>query len=93
MLRKPRLLVLDEATNAIDIEGEDAFFERLLRVEPRLTIVIIAHRLESLRHCHRVLVFEKGRVVSDGSASASFSFRAINENYRLHSTGLSEVPT
>jgi ABC-type bacteriocin/lantibiotic exporter with double-glycine peptidase domain len=49
MLRRPHLLVLDEATRAIDVEGEHAILERLLRVTPRPTIV--AHRLESLRHC------------------------------------------
>jgi ATP-binding cassette subfamily C protein len=66
MLRRPHLLVLDEATSAIDVESERAIFERLLRGTPRPTIVMIAHRLESLRHCERVLHFEGGRLVSDG---------------------------
>jgi ATP-binding cassette subfamily C protein len=70
MLRHPRLLVLDEATSAIDIEGEHALLKRLLRTMPRPTIVMIAHRLESLRHCQRVLVFEGGRLVSDDSGNA-----------------------
>jgi ABC-type multidrug transport system fused ATPase/permease subunit len=64
MLRRPRLLVLDEAASAIDIEGEHELLERLLRTTPRLTIVMIAHRLESLRHCQRVIVFERGRIIS-----------------------------
>jgi ATP-binding cassette subfamily C protein len=64
MLRRPRLLVLDEATSAIDVEGEHAIFERLLLVKPRPTIVMVAHRWESLRHCERVLVFEAGTIVS-----------------------------
>jgi ATP-binding cassette, subfamily C, bacterial len=66
MLRRPRLLVLDEGTSGIDIEGESIVLERLLRqATPRPTIVMIAHRLESLRHCERVLVFEGGKVVSE----------------------------
>ena len=73
MLRRPHLLVLDEATSAIDIEGEDALLKRLLQATPRPTIVMIAHRLESLRHCQRVLLFEGGRLVSDGSSSARAS--------------------
>jgi ATP-binding cassette subfamily C protein len=64
MLRRPHLLVLDEATSAIDIEGENALIKRLLRATPRPTIVMIAHRWESLCHCQRVLVFEGGRLVS-----------------------------
>ena len=63
MLRRPHLLVLDEATSAIDLAGEQAILERLLQATPRPTIVMIAHRLESLRHCQRILVFEGGRLV------------------------------
>ena len=67
ILRRPRLLVLDEATSAIDIEGERALLDRLLEVKPRPTIVLIAHRLESLRRCQRVLYFEQGRLISNSS--------------------------
>jgi ATP-binding cassette subfamily C protein len=66
MLRRPRLLVLDEATNAIDIKGEQAVLIRLRQATPRPTIVIIAHRLETLHDCERILIFEGGKVVSDG---------------------------
>jgi ATP-binding cassette subfamily C protein len=52
------------------VEGEHAIFERLLRVTPRPTIVMIAHRLESLRHCQRVLLFEEGRLNSSRSLAA-----------------------
>jgi ATP-binding cassette subfamily C protein len=61
ILRRPKLLVLDEATNAVDVEAERAILERLVRLEPRPTIVIIAHRPESLRACARLLVFSEGR--------------------------------
>jgi ATP-binding cassette, subfamily C, bacterial len=71
MLRRPHLLVLDEATSAIDIQGEHALFEQLLLVTPRPTIVMIAHRLESLRHCQRILLFEGGMMVSDGGGDVS----------------------
>jgi ATP-binding cassette subfamily C protein len=65
MLRRPRLLVLDEATSAIDIEGEHQLLDRLLAVRPRPIIIMIAHRGESLRRCQRVLVFEAGTMISD----------------------------
>jgi ABC-type transport system involved in cytochrome bd biosynthesis fused ATPase/permease subunit len=55
------------------VAGEEAILERPLRATPRPTIVMIARRLESLRHCQRILVFEGGRLVSDGSSGA---FRA-----------------
>jgi ABC-type multidrug transport system fused ATPase/permease subunit len=73
MLRRPHLLVLDEATSAIDFEGEHALLDRLLAAKPRPMIVMIAHRRESLRRCQRVCLFEGGTLISDqrgGSTSA-----------------------
>ncbi len=60
VLRKPRLLVLDEATSAMDLASEDFVLSRLLTLEQRPTIVIIAHRRESLRPCSRTLRFSDG---------------------------------
>jgi ATP-binding cassette subfamily C protein len=65
VLRKPRLLVLDEATSAIDIAGERYMIDRVLTILLRPTIVMIAHRGESLALCDRVLRLEAGRFVSD----------------------------
>ncbi len=62
VLRKPRLLVLDEATGAIDIAAERGILTRLRALMPSPTIVIIAHRTESLALCDRVLRMEAGRI-------------------------------
>jgi ABC-type multidrug transport system fused ATPase/permease subunit len=62
ILRKPRVLVLDEATSAIDVAGEREIFARLRNLSPRPTIVVIAHRAESLALCDRQLRFEAGAV-------------------------------
>ena len=60
VLRQPRLLILDEATNAIDLAGERTLFERLRALPTRPSILIIAHRTESLELCDQVLVLENG---------------------------------
>ena len=65
ILRKPRLLILDEATSAIDIAGEREILDRLYRLSPRPTIVIIAHRPESIVGCDRIIRIDGGRVVAD----------------------------
>jgi ATP-binding cassette subfamily C protein len=60
-LRRPDLLILDEATSAIDIASEQTILERLRAALPSATIVLIAHRNESLRGCDRIAVMDGGR--------------------------------
>lgn len=63
----PRVLILDEATSALDYESE-AILQRNMRAICRgRTVVIIAHRLSSVRQAHRIVVMDKGRIVEAGS--------------------------
>ena len=67
VVRKPAILILDEATSSIDSETEqfiDAAVENLLKDR---TAIIIAHRLSTVRKVDRILVFNKGRLVEEGS--------------------------
>lgn len=65
LLRAPDLLILDEATNAIDIASERTIIADLIAKSPRPTIVVVAHRAETLQACERVLTFGNGRIVKD----------------------------
>ncbi|OHV04703.1 ABC transporter ATP-binding protein [Mycobacterium talmoniae] len=67
LLKPAPVLLVDEATSALDTENETAVVDALTAdLRPR-TRVIVAHRLASIRHADRVLFFDDGRVVEDGT--------------------------
>jgi len=59
-------MIFDEATSALDSESEAAVQESIREMAGSLTMVIIAHRLSSVRGCERVYVLDRGRVVEEG---------------------------
>jgi ATP-binding cassette subfamily B protein len=67
ILVDPRLLVLDEATSAVDNETEAAIQRSLERVARSRTTVIIAHRLSTIRWADRIHVLDHGRLVESGT--------------------------
>jgi ABC-type bacteriocin/lantibiotic exporter with double-glycine peptidase domain len=63
----PALLILDEATSALDNQTERQIVDSILALSPAKTIVIIAHRLSSVRLCDRVYLMNSGRVIDTGT--------------------------
>jgi ATP-binding cassette subfamily B multidrug efflux pump len=66
LLKDPRILVLDDATSAVDMETEHAIQLALRNVMEGRTTFIIAHRLSSLKHADEIIVLEQGRIVQRG---------------------------
>jgi ATP-binding cassette subfamily B protein len=66
ILKDPAVLVLDEATSAVDNETEAAIQRSLAQVGLGRTVVVIAHRLSTVRHADRIHVLEAGRIVESG---------------------------
>ena len=70
VLRDPPLLLLDEATSALDAESEAAVQGALNRLARGRAVLVIAHRLATVRRADRIVVLEAGRVVAQGSHDA-----------------------
>ena len=66
-LTNPRIMVLDEATSALDNQSELLVQQALREIMRERTVVVIAHRLSTVRHVDRILVLHAGRIVQDGS--------------------------
>jgi ATP-binding cassette subfamily B multidrug efflux pump len=67
LVHKPSILMLDEATSSIDPESEQIFQSAVERILGHCTVIIIAHRLQTIAKCDRVLVLENGSVSEFGS--------------------------
>lgn len=70
ILRNPPILLLDEATSALDAESEQAVQAALERVMKGRTTFVITHRLATIRQANRILVFDDGQLVEQGTHQA-----------------------
>jgi ATP-binding cassette subfamily C protein len=63
----PKLLIVDEGTSSLDQATEANIISNILGMRPKRTIIMVAHRLSSIKHCDRIFLFEEGKVISSGS--------------------------
>ena len=67
LLANPRVMILDDATSAIDVQVESEIHDALLSLMDNRTTIIIAHRLSTISLADRVVLIEGGRVIADGT--------------------------
>ena len=67
ILKDAPLLILDEATSAVDNETEAALQRSIAKISRERTTMIVAHRLSTVRNAHRILVFEDGSIIEQGT--------------------------
>lgn len=70
LYKQPKILILDEASSALDVETENRLAECLVALRGQVTIIAIAHRLSTLRDCDRVAYLEDGRLAGVGTIAS-----------------------
>lgn len=79
LYRGPKVLFLDEATSALDSETERRISDMLGGLQERMTVVIVAHRLSTVKHCDQIAVLEGGQLSGSGEFE---SLMARNPTFR-----------
>ncbi len=67
LYKKPELLILDEATSALDSETEKYIQKSIDELKGKLTILIVAHRLSTIKHADKIVVMDNGEIIESGS--------------------------
>ena len=87
LYKQAQLLVLDEATSALDNRTEAEVMAAIEALDRRLTVVLIAHRLTTVRHCDRIVLLEQGRIAAIGSyqelEAGNARFRALAQHQQV----------
>ena len=77
LVRDPSILILDEATNAVDNKTESGILQTVQRLPKPLTIIVISHRPSTVAFCDDAIVLERGKVVHAGPFSTIDEFHAM----------------
>jgi subfamily B ATP-binding cassette protein HlyB/CyaB len=70
LVTNPRILIFDEATSALDYESERVIQQNMMEIARGRTVLVIAHRLSTVRTADRIFTLERGRLVEDGTHDA-----------------------
>ena len=81
LYHNPRVLILDEATSALDNLTEKAVMEEVYNLRNDITIILIAHRLSTVKKCDKIFILENGKVKNSGTFEELLK---INKNFNLN---------
>jgi ABC-type multidrug transport system fused ATPase/permease subunit len=85
LVRRPQVLVFDEATSSLDVKTEHIFQETLLELIRDRTTFIVSHRLSTVHNADRIIVIENGRITHVGNHAALAAYpNYYSESMSLH---------
>ena len=87
LIANPRILIFDEATSALDYESEAIIQQNMAQICKGRTVIIIAHRLSTVRPAHRVYVIDQGQLVEQGTHEDLLKRQGMYHRLHAHQEG------
>ena len=89
MYHNPDILIMDEATSALDNLTEQAVMSAIKKLSKEKTIIMIAHRLSTMKNCDTIFLFEKGKMINQGKyeellSTSTFFKKMVEANEKLN---------
>ena len=81
LYHNPKMLILDEATSALDNQTEKAVMDAVNNLNKSITIILIAHRLSTVKKCDKIFILERGKIKNQGTFKELIK---IDKNFRLN---------
>ena len=81
LYHNPKMLILDEATSALDNQTEKAVMDAVNNLNKSITIILIAHRLSTVKKCDRIFILENGKIKNQGTFKELIK---VDKNFRLN---------
>ena len=80
LIKNPKILILDEATSALDSDSEFKFKKEIEKLKGHMTIIIISHRLSTIKDCDQIVVINNGEIVEKGNHDELYKSKGIYYN-------------
>ena len=81
LYHNPKMLILDEATSALDNQTEKAVMDAVNNLNKSITIILIAHRLSTVKKCDKIFILESGKIKNQGTFKELIK---VDKNFRLN---------
>ena len=88
ILKKPDILILDEATSSLDSESEQLIHRYMREIRGTCTMVVVAHRMSTIQDADKIVVLQDGKIVEEGNWDSLLAGEGVFANYhKLQSVG------